>query len=89
LAIAFLERNGDPLYQSAPGYAGLYRPEHFSPFAAAELATKDAAAAARARGFKIVLHRQALQPAEDAAGSLRGLAQASGVMAAIVDLPAA
>jgi ABC transporter substrate binding protein (PQQ-dependent alcohol dehydrogenase system) len=88
VAIAFIERNGDPLYQSTPGYAGLYRPEHFSPFPAAELAIKDAAAAARARGLRLLLLRQALPPEEDAAGALRRLAQRSGVLAAIVDLPA-
>ena len=30
LAIAFVNRTGDPLYRTTPGYAGLYRPEHFS-----------------------------------------------------------
>ncbi|MFZ0848130.1 MAG: hypothetical protein WAO08_02855, partial [Hyphomicrobiaceae bacterium] len=50
LAIAFVDRTGDPLYQATPGYAGLYRPEHFSSLPAAELAVRDGAAAARARG---------------------------------------
>ena len=51
LVIAFVERSGDARYQPATGYAGLYRPEHVSPFAAAELAVKDGTAGARARGL--------------------------------------
>src|SRR5215475_3457915 len=69
LAIAFLDRNGDAQYQASAGYAGLYRPEHFSPFPAAELAIKDAAASARARGLRLSLLRTSLGEAEDAASS--------------------
>jgi ABC transporter substrate binding protein (PQQ-dependent alcohol dehydrogenase system) len=88
LAIVFVDRTGDSLYQGAPGYAGLYRREHFSPFAAAELAVKDSAAAARARGLNLSLLRKSLMETEDAASALRTLAQAQGVRAAILDLPA-
>src|SRR5262245_28805693 len=88
LAIAFVERTGDPLYRGTPGYAGLYRPEHFSPYAAAELAIKDSAAAARARGLNLSLQRKSLTETEDAAGTLRTLAQAHGMQVAILDLPA-
>src|SRR5262245_33263084 len=88
LAIAFVERAGDALYQGAPGYAGLYRPEHFSALAAAELAIKDSAAAARARGLNLSLQRKSLMGREDAASALRALVQAHGVRAAILDLPA-
>jgi ABC transporter substrate binding protein (PQQ-dependent alcohol dehydrogenase system) len=88
LAIAFVDRTGDARYQSAPGYAGLYRPEHFSPYAAADLAIKDSAAAARARGLTLGLLRKSLGEREDAASALRALAQAQGVRAAILDLPA-
>src|SRR5215475_9033016 len=69
LAIAFVDRSGDGFYQAAPAYAGLYRPEHFSPFPAAELAIKDGAAAARARGLRLSLLRTSLGEAEDAASS--------------------
>jgi len=89
LAIAFLERSGDAQYQTAAGYAGLYRPEHFSPFPAAELAIKDAAASARARGLKLLLLRRSLAVDEDAVASLRLLLQSNAVMAAIIDLPPA
>src|SRR5262245_36664730 len=88
LAIAFVERTGDALYRGTPGYAGLYRPEHFSPYAAAELAIKDSAAAARARGLNLSLQRKSLMGREDAASALRALVQAHGVRAAILDLPA-
>jgi ABC transporter substrate binding protein (PQQ-dependent alcohol dehydrogenase system) len=87
LAIAFLDRNGDAQYQASAGYAGLYRPEHFSPFPAAELAIKDGAASARARGLKLLLLRKSLAADEDAAASLRMLVQSNAVMAAIIDLP--
>src|SRR5262245_22091073 len=87
LAIAFLDRNGDAQYQASAGYAGLYRPEHFSPFPAAELAIKDAAASARARGLKLLLLRKSLTAEEDAAAALRLLLQSNAVMAAIIDLP--
>jgi len=89
LAIAFLDRNGDAQYQASAGYAGLYRPEHFSPFPAAELAIKDAAASARARGLKLLLLRRSLAVDEDAVASLRLLLQSNAVMAAIIDLPPA
>src|SRR5262245_52988129 len=88
LAIAFIDRTGDALYQGSPGYAGLYRPEHFSPYPAAELAVKDSAAAARARGFNLSLLRKSLTEAEDATSAVRTLAVAQGVIAAILDLPA-
>ncbi|HEX2337484.1 MAG TPA: amino acid ABC transporter substrate-binding protein [Hyphomicrobiaceae bacterium] len=88
LAIAFVDRTGDPLYQTTPGYAGLFRPEHFSALPAAELAVRDGAAAAQARGRKLSLLRKSLQEGEDAATSVRMLAQANAVMAAIIDLPA-
>jgi ABC transporter substrate binding protein (PQQ-dependent alcohol dehydrogenase system) len=88
LAIVFVDRTGDALYQGAPGYAGLYRPEHFSPYPAAELAIKDSAAAARARGLNLRLLRKSLMETEDAARALRILAQAQDVRAAILDLPA-
>src|SRR5689334_6872764 len=88
LAIAFVERSGDARYQAATGYAGLYRPEHVSPFAAAELALKDGMAAARARGLKLNLLRKSLSETEDAVSSLRALLEAQGVVAAILDLPA-
>src|SRR5262245_44350370 len=65
LAIAFVERSGDGRYQVATGYAGLYRPEYASPFAAAELAVKDGAASARARGLKLSLLRKTLAAEED------------------------
>jgi len=87
LAIAFVDRSGDGFYQAAPAYAGLYRPEHFSPLPAAELAIKDGAAAARARGLRLSLLRTSLGEAEDAASSLRQLAKSHGVVAAILDLP--
>src|SRR5215813_11653334 len=89
LAIAFVDRSGDGFYQAAPAYAGLYRPEHFSPFPAAELAIKDGAAAARARGLKLLLLRKSLAAEEDAAAALRLLAQSNAVLAAIIDLPPA
>jgi ABC transporter substrate binding protein (PQQ-dependent alcohol dehydrogenase system) len=88
VAIAFVDRTGDALYQGAAGYAGLYRREHFSPFAAAELAIKDSAAAVRARGLNVSLLRKSLTETEDAARVLRTAAQAQGVRAAILDLPA-
>jgi ABC transporter substrate binding protein (PQQ-dependent alcohol dehydrogenase system) len=88
LAIAFVERSGDARYQAATGYAGLYRPEYVSPFAAAELALKDGMAAARARGLKLNLLRKSLGDTEDAVSSLRALLQAQGLVAAILDLPA-
>jgi ABC transporter substrate binding protein (PQQ-dependent alcohol dehydrogenase system) len=88
LAIGFIERSGDALYHGSPGYAGLYRPEHFSPYPAAELAIKDSAAAARARGLNLSLLRKSLTPTEDAASAVAALAAAQGVMAAILDLPA-
>jgi ABC transporter substrate binding protein (PQQ-dependent alcohol dehydrogenase system) len=88
LAIAFVERSGDARYQAATGYAGLYRPEYVSPFAAAELAVKDGAASARARGLKLSLVRKSLAAEEDAVGALRALLQAQPLTAAILDLPA-
>src|SRR5262245_36226030 len=71
LAILFVDREQDPLYQTAPGYAGLFRPEHFSPLPAAELAVKDGAAAARARGVKLAIVPKTLLAKEDAASALR------------------
>jgi ABC transporter substrate binding protein (PQQ-dependent alcohol dehydrogenase system) len=88
LGIAFIERAGDPRYHAASGYAGLYRPEHFSPYPAAELAIKDSAAAAHARGLKLSLQRKSLTETEDVSGTVRALAQSPGVLAAILDLPA-
>ena len=88
LGIAFLERSGDPAYQAATGYAGLFRREQLSPFPAAELGIKDGAAAARARGLKLTLLRKTLTETEDAAAAVRGLAQGGSVLAAILDLPA-
>src|SRR5215475_3073795 len=87
LAIAFLDRNGDAQYQASAGYAGLYRPEHFSPFAAAELAIKDGAASASARGLMLLLLLRSFSAEEDAAAALRLLLQSNAVMAAIIDLP--
>jgi ABC transporter substrate binding protein (PQQ-dependent alcohol dehydrogenase system) len=87
LTIAFVERNGDGLYQASAGYAGLYRPEHFSPYPAAELAIRDGAASARARGLKLLLLRVSLAEGDDAATSLRRLLQGNAVTSAIVDLP--
>ena len=88
LAIAFIERSGDARYQAATGYAGLYRPEHVSPFTAAELAIKDGTAAARARGLSLSLVRKSLAQAEDAVGALRAFMQSQPLTAAILDLPA-
>ena len=88
LAIAFVDRSGDALYHASPGYAGLYRAEHFSPYPAAELAIKDSAAAARARGLNVSLRRKSLTETEDAASALRALSAADGVKAAILDLSA-
>jgi ABC transporter substrate binding protein (PQQ-dependent alcohol dehydrogenase system) len=88
LAIAFVERSGDARYQTATGYAGLYRPEHVSPFAAAELAVKDGTAAARARGLKLSLVRKSLAETEDAVSALRAFVQSQALTAAILDLPA-
>jgi ABC transporter substrate binding protein (PQQ-dependent alcohol dehydrogenase system) len=88
LAIAFIERSGDARYQVQTGYAGLYRAEHASPFAAAELAIKDGTAAARARGLKLNLIRKSLGDAEDAVSALGALMQSQTLTAAILDLPA-
>src|SRR6185295_15504613 len=88
LAIVFVERSGDARYQAATGYAGLYRPEHVSPFAAAELAVKDGAASARARGLKLSLVRKSLAAEEDAVSALRAFLQAQTLTAAVLDLPA-
>src|SRR5262245_51892968 len=88
LAIAFVERSGDARYQAATGYAGLYRPEHVSPFAAAELAIKDGTAAARARGLRLTLVRKSLAAADDAVSALRAFVQSQPLTAAILDLPA-
>jgi ABC transporter substrate binding protein (PQQ-dependent alcohol dehydrogenase system) len=87
IGIALIERSGDPAYQAATGYAGLFRRERFSPFPAAELAIKDGAAAARANGLKLTLVRKTLSETEDAVAALRGLARGGAVRAAILDLP--
>jgi ABC transporter substrate binding protein (PQQ-dependent alcohol dehydrogenase system) len=87
IGIVFVERSGDAAYQAATGYAGLFRRERFSPFPAAELAIKDAAAAARANGLKPTLLRKTLAETEDAAAALRMLAREGTVVAAILDLP--
>lgn len=88
LVIAFIERSGDARYQTATGYAGLYRPEQASPFAAAELAIKDGTAAALARGLKLSLVRKSLAEGEDAVSALRAFVQSQAPTAAILDLPA-
>jgi len=87
IGIAFVERSGDPAYQAATGYAGLFRRERFSPFPAAELAIKDGAAAARASGLKLTLVRKTLTETEDAGAALRTLARGGTVLAAVLDLP--
>ena len=74
LAVAFVERVGDPAYRAATGYAGLFRRDHFSPFPAAELAISDGTAAARAAGLKLALVRRTLDETEDAATALRATA---------------
>src|SRR6185436_20404609 len=66
LAIAFIERSGDPAYQATRGYAGLFRREQVSPFPAAELGIAGGTAASRARGFRLTLARKILAEAEDA-----------------------
>src|SRR5262245_66021754 len=88
LPIAFVDRSGDALYRASPGYAGLYRAEHFSPYPAAELAIKDSAAAAHARGLSVSLLRKSLAETEDAVSALSALSAEKGVKAAILDLPA-
>ena len=87
IGIAFVERSGDPAYQAATGYAGLFRRERFSPFPAAELAIKDGAAAARASGLKLMLVRKTLNETEDAVAAVRPLARSGTVLAVILDLP--
>src|SRR5215510_9322457 len=88
LVIAFVDRSGDALYRASPGYAGLYRAEHVSPYAAAELAIKDSAAAAHARGLSVNLLRKSLAETEDAVSALSALSAEKAVKAAILDLPA-
>lgn len=87
LRIAFIERSGDPIYQTPTGYAGLFRQEHFSPYPAAELAIKDGAAAARASGLSLTLVHRTLSEAEDAAAAVRALAKDTAMLAVILDLP--
>ncbi len=86
LKIGYLDRKDDPAYREAPGYAGVFRRERVSPWAAAELAIKDGAAAARASGFQLALVRRSLGDSEDAGTAAEALVR-DGVSAIVLDLP--
>src|SRR4051812_23819775 len=88
LTIAYIDRSGDPSYQSAVSYTGILRGDRATPFPATELAAGDAAAVGQAVGATFAVPRQSLAEGEDAVEALLGLAQQPNLAAIILDLPA-
>lgn len=88
LTIAYIDRSGDAFYQSTASYTGILRRDRATPFPAAELAAKDAAAVGQAVGATFAVSRKSLAEGEDALAALQGLARQPNLAAVILDLPA-
>ncbi len=85
--IAYIAREDDSFYAPGRTYAGILRRDRKSAIAGAEVAIQDSKAIGRAIGVDFVLLTLRLAADDDAAARIRSELNASGAMAAILDLP--
>jgi ABC transporter substrate binding protein (PQQ-dependent alcohol dehydrogenase system) len=85
--IAYIARENDSFYAAGRSYAGILRRDRKPAIAGAELAIQDSKAIGRAIGVDFVLLTLRLAADDDAAARIRSELDASGAIAAILDLP--